>query len=301
MDLHQLRTFLIVAEEGNLTRAAKRLFTTPPSVSSHIKALEEEWGVVLFTRTSRGMSITPKGSVLLAKARGVLDAALDLSNHATQLQGHLLGDIRMGLNASATWLKAPEIITVLRDYSPGVNVEFVSGSTHFVVEGILKGTMDCGFVFGSASSTDLHLTKLGKAKLAIAVPKSWAKELPADDWSSIARRPWIVSPGYCPFQVLTDQLFLQRQLEYARSVNSDDEYTKIQLVENEIGIALVEHSEALAAQEKGLVTIWNVDPPVYCQLSFGYLLRRQEDPLIKLIRSVVVDAWHDTEKVNLTS
>ncbi len=67
MELYQLRTFVIVAEEENLTRAAKRLYMTPPSVSAHIKTLEEELNVQLFERTPKGMEITEQGKLLKAK------------------------------------------------------------------------------------------------------------------------------------------------------------------------------------------------------------------------------------------
>ena len=54
MEIHHLKTFVTVADEGHLTRAADRLHTSQPSVSAHIKALEEELGLILFLRTPQG-------------------------------------------------------------------------------------------------------------------------------------------------------------------------------------------------------------------------------------------------------
>lgn len=104
MELYQLRTFVIVAEEENLTRAAKRLYMTPPSVSAHIKALEDELNVQLFERTSKGMEITGHGQLLKAKAEQILHAAQDLVNHATKMQQFLMGQVNFGLNATANFL-----------------------------------------------------------------------------------------------------------------------------------------------------------------------------------------------------
>ncbi|HEY6334150.1 MAG TPA: LysR family transcriptional regulator [Blastocatellia bacterium] len=59
MDLYQLRTFLIVAEEKTITRAAKRLFTTPPSISAHIRTLEDE-------RLGRGLTIRAGRKLLVS-------------------------------------------------------------------------------------------------------------------------------------------------------------------------------------------------------------------------------------------
>ena len=61
MELYQLRTFLAIADEANLTRAAERVHTSAPAVSAQLKALEEELGVRLFERTPKGMVLTPAG------------------------------------------------------------------------------------------------------------------------------------------------------------------------------------------------------------------------------------------------
>ena len=61
MEFYHLRSFVAVAQTGNLTQAAKRLYTTPPAISAHIKTLEEELSNPLFIRSSKGMSLTDKG------------------------------------------------------------------------------------------------------------------------------------------------------------------------------------------------------------------------------------------------
>ncbi|MEV5507991.1 LysR family transcriptional regulator [Streptomyces orinoci] len=75
MELRQLRYFCAVAEEANLTRAARRLRLSSPSLSQQIKALEREAGAPLFHRTQAGMTLTRAGRALLPEARAVLDAA----------------------------------------------------------------------------------------------------------------------------------------------------------------------------------------------------------------------------------
>lgn len=72
----QLRYFVAVAEEGHLTRAARRLHIAQPPLSRQIRALEEELGVALFERTSKGMKALPAALVLLDRARTIL-AAVD--------------------------------------------------------------------------------------------------------------------------------------------------------------------------------------------------------------------------------
>jgi DNA-binding transcriptional LysR family regulator len=75
VEIYQLKTFVAVAAEGNLTRAAERVFTSPPVVSAQLKALEDELGVRLFDRTPRGMVLTTAGQRLLAEAHRTIAAA----------------------------------------------------------------------------------------------------------------------------------------------------------------------------------------------------------------------------------
>lgn len=86
MSVEQLNSFVVVAEEGALVRAARRLHVSQPPLTRRIQALEDELGATLFERLPRGVRLTPAGEALLPRARAVL-AALDLARDAVRALG----------------------------------------------------------------------------------------------------------------------------------------------------------------------------------------------------------------------
>ena len=118
MELYQLRSFVTVAEEGHLTRAAKRLFLSQPAVSAHIKALEEELGLVLFTRTPQGMQLTQEGQALKRQAEQALAAIDDVSRQAQSLRTELSGVMTIGLHTDPAFLRIDQFFSIMSEHYP---------------------------------------------------------------------------------------------------------------------------------------------------------------------------------------
>src|SRR5512136_406485 len=105
MELYHLRSFVAVANEGHLSRAAKRLYISQPAVSAHIKTLEEELGVALFARTPQGMRLTKEGHHLKTQAEKTLHTIQELFQQAQRLQNDLTATVRIGINTDPEALR----------------------------------------------------------------------------------------------------------------------------------------------------------------------------------------------------
>lgn len=291
MELHQLRIFVTIADLKNLTRGAQRLYITPSTASAHLKALEDELGVVLFVRTAQGMELTEPGRRLKANAEEVLHATAALLQHATALRAQRVGSLRCGINASPSLLRVAALVQALQDMHPGIVLDWVASSSGAIIEALHQGTMDAGYIFGPPPTPTLTAHYLGLVEVVIAAPRQWAPQIAAADWADLARLPWVSSDGYCPFQTLTDALFQQRALQYHRIAQTNDDSTKAELVAAGVGITMLERSEAEQAQ----LVIWDT-APMHCALHFTYRTARQDDPLVQALRTAVLQVWGGREE-----
>ncbi|GGT51800.1 LysR family transcriptional regulator [Streptomyces variabilis] len=121
---HQLRLFVALAEELHFSRAAARLFITQSALSQQIKDLERRLGVQLFDRSSRTVTLTPQGRVLLADARGVV-AAMDRLSHSASTQARRLsGRLVVGtVGAEAAMPYTRAVLSLLHTRHPQVQID----------------------------------------------------------------------------------------------------------------------------------------------------------------------------------
>jgi DNA-binding transcriptional LysR family regulator len=143
MELRHLRYFVVVAEEGHFTRAAKRLGIKQPPLSQQIRALETELGFDLFRRHPKGADLTEGGVVFLNEARVLLDGVTQASARASRAARGVEGSLSVGFTSSAA--AHPLIPRVLRAYRaswPGVALEFREGNAAELTEALAAGKLD---------------------------------------------------------------------------------------------------------------------------------------------------------------
>ncbi len=291
MDLNHLKTFIVVAEEKNVTRAAERLFMTPPSVSAHIKALEDEMNIQLFVRKPQGMEITEHGEILRLKAEKILNSTREMVNLSKKLQSSLMGVNRIGLSATSRSQRAAILISRMQDAYPDVELNFVSSSTYKIIQALKNHSLDGGYIFGPIEDDALLGYSLGNTALVVAAPTAWKDQIANATWKEIASLPWVASTAYCPFQVVIEKIFRKRKLAFQNIIRTDDETTKCELVHMGVGLSLLEKSEAEQAQTEGKLFIWESEA-ISSKISWVHLKNRKDDPLIAALTAEVLKVWN---------
>jgi DNA-binding transcriptional LysR family regulator len=142
VDTRLLRYFAVVAEEGNLTRAAERLFVSQPALTKQIRQLESQLGVRLFTRSRAGMALTAAGQALAKQAPAVLggwDQALREAKSAASQAARVL---RVGFLAGAANEATQEILAAFAPRRPAWRVEMRAASWLDPTAGLASGDAD---------------------------------------------------------------------------------------------------------------------------------------------------------------
>lgn len=292
MELYQLRAFLAVAEEEHLTRASERLNASQPAVSAQIRALEDEFGAPLFSRTPKGMLLTEVGRALLSQARLTLDAAERLAHTAAGLKTELLGQARLGLNNEPHRLRVSEFLSHMRRHHPRVELHLNQMGSPCVLEDIRVGKLDGGFVYDNILDTAPGVTAMPieDVEMAIIGPTSWRERLTGADCRDLAELPWVWFPEGCPFQ----RLLVETMDSLGRSVRkvmvADQDATLRTLVASGCGLSLIRRDDAVEAEALGEVCLWS-GRPLVLRLAFMYRAARHDDPLLRALREALREVW----------
>jgi DNA-binding transcriptional LysR family regulator len=146
VDTRLLRYFAAVAEEGNLTRAAERLFVSQPALTKQIKQLESQLGVQLFARSRTGMTLTAAGQALAGRVPAVLagfDQALREAKNAASRAARVL---RVGFLAGAANEATQQIIAAFARCRPGWRVDMRAASWLDPTAGLASGDTDAALL-----------------------------------------------------------------------------------------------------------------------------------------------------------
>ena len=290
MELYHLRSFVTVAEEGRLTQAARRLFTSQPAVSAHIKALEEELGLTLFTRTPKGMELTAEGRAIKVYAEQCLTDVDELFNEGKRLKSDVIGKMKIGLNTEPDVLRTGELFAVMSANYPSLEFHLHQRNSWEILNELRSGQLDAGYVFGEIPSQDITAIPLKSCHLCVVGPLRWKQELEKAALEELASFPWVWVPQLCPFHALAESLFQEHSLLPNKVVTADQEATLKNLVVSGVGFSFMIEDEALAEAQKGRLVIRQQERlPI--ELFFSYLRKRGQDPAIQAIQRGISQVW----------
>lgn len=170
MELRSLKYFVVIAEELNITAAAERLNMSQPPLSHQLQQLEEELGAPLFIRGKRRLTLTDEGSVLLRRARELIELEDRAKSEIAEMKNGISGTLYLGTVEGCAPDIAAEWINGFREEFPNVKYDLWNGSSDDVTERVLKGLADAAIIALPCDTEKLETLPAGSEPWAAIIP-----------------------------------------------------------------------------------------------------------------------------------
>jgi LysR family hydrogen peroxide-inducible transcriptional activator len=171
MELHQLRYFVAVADEGSFSRAAAKVRVAQPSLSQQIRKLEAEVGQPLFDRLPRSVVLTEAGRCFIDYARQILASIGDARRCVDELKDEVAGKLAVGAIPTIAPYVLPDLVVTFQKHYPDVTLEIVEDVTDGITRRIEAGELDVAVASTSHQTPSLRRESLGTEPLLALVPE----------------------------------------------------------------------------------------------------------------------------------
>lgn len=171
MDVDDLKIVATVAKHGSMNRAAGELHMVQSAVTSRIRLLEEELGVRLFIRHSRGVRLSDAGTRLLSYSDRI-HSLLSEAIAATKEDGIPKGNLRIGSTEPTVSMRLPQIVAEYAAHFPAVALTISTGNSVELIEQVAEQSLDGAFVTGPVSNPDLIQETIFQEELVLVSPPS---------------------------------------------------------------------------------------------------------------------------------
>lgn len=292
MDFVQLRAFVTVAKEGNLTRAAEKLHVTQPAVSLQIKSLQEQLGLRLFIRTSNGMLLTKEGSELIVLAEQLLLKEQALREQARTLQTNskvVSGKLTIGTILDPEFIRLGVFLKRLVQLHPRLSTTLSHHMSGSVLQQVKSGQLDVGFYLGTPGK-GFHGLTLTTYTYSVIAPPTWKNRIQGKNWEQLAQLPWIWTPPESIHNRLLSKIFNELHVAPHTVAFVDQESSMLDLVKSGIGLSLARKSIALSQSYTQGVAIADA-VELSTELSFVCLEKRLQEPAIAEVLTLLTDIW----------
>jgi LysR family transcriptional regulator, salicylic acid-responsive activator of bsdBCD len=172
VDIKHLKYFTTIVEEGQITKAAKRLHMAQPPLSQQLKQLEETLGVTLLDRSAKKLELTQPGKILYEKAKQLLQQLEDAILEVREIEEGTNGVLSIGCVKSCFYYLS-EIVQPFHQSFPNVKFHLREGDSFFICELLKQREIDIGIVRLPIDSHHYEMIRLPSDPYVAVLPKQW--------------------------------------------------------------------------------------------------------------------------------
>ncbi|MFI9323372.1 LysR family transcriptional regulator [Kitasatospora aureofaciens] len=287
MEMHQLRYFAAVVDEGSFTAAAARLHVSQSGISTQVAKLERELGQQLLERSGRRVRLTPAGEAVLPLAKSAL-ATLDAIEHtAAEFADAVRGRVRLGMIMGCSIPPFLDTVADLGRTHPGIDLSLHEGHSDLLQAQVLSGSLDLALIgFAGEADPGLDVDLVVDERIVAAVPLGHPldrTELKLADLRS--EKVLCLSPG-TGLRAAYEDSCRRLGLEPRVDIDASSPLAVLRLAERGAGVAVLSESSVDGA---GLRAVPIADAATYAKL--GLVARRdQHSPAVRLLRAKILAA-----------
>ncbi|MEH6831813.1 MAG: LysR family transcriptional regulator [Sulfitobacter sp.] len=249
-----LQSFAAISEAGSLSAAASKTSSSQPTLSRHLNQLEGLLGQRLFFRTSSGLTLTPEGAAVQARADAMAHAAAQLSFTGALAQG-VSGTVRLTASQIAATYLLPPMLVSLRNKHSGVSLELVASDQ---TENLLRREADLAVRMYRPTQNDLIAKKVADLPIGIYAARSYVEQYGMPEGPEQLAQHTVI--GYDRSTLIIDGM-RQMGINVDRSFfafRSDDQVVCWQMVKAGAGIGFGQR--VIGDADETLVPLWPTLP-----------------------------------------
>lgn len=148
MVLSDLQLISVLAAEGNMRKAAEKLFVSQPALSQRLQHIEREWGTKIFSRSKRGVSLTAEGEIIAAFAGDMLEKEAEVRAKVHAHGTEIFGTLKLAVSSVNGQYWLPDVLKEFVEHYPLVQISLVTGWSSEILERVYHGECHAAIVRG---------------------------------------------------------------------------------------------------------------------------------------------------------
>jgi DNA-binding transcriptional LysR family regulator len=241
MTLRQIEVFQAIARERSFTRAATRIHLSQPTMSQHVRELEEELGAPLFDRHARTTTLTEAGRVFEQYASRITSMVADAKQAIVELAGLARGALTVGASTTPGIYLLPQVLATFRDRYPGIDVHLETGNSRRIEERIRAHELDLGVVGGHVLGPGEQCLAAGLVDelVLIVAPRDAMAKRQAIAPGVVAKLPLLMREEGSATRQVTERALQHAGISFATAMELDHTEGIKQAVMAGLGVAFV--------------------------------------------------------------
>ncbi|WP_296361704.1 selenium metabolism-associated LysR family transcriptional regulator [Virgibacillus sp.] len=262
VNYERLQTFIAVAEKNSFSEAAKKLFVTQPTITSQIKALEEELQTKLFERTTKTVKLTQSGEILLKYARNIVQLSNLARKEILKIEEKIYGDLKIGCSLTIGEYILPHFLKRFKEKYPLIHMQAKISNSTSIVHHIKDQVVHVGLIETPINDKHIVMHPILEDELCLVTKVDYfpflEKQITLDQLKNI---PLIIRENGSGTREVVEQ-YLKRagvsfhDLNIVMELGSTEAIKAV--VESGLGASFISKNAILKEKQLGLLTSYSI-------------------------------------------